>query len=157
VGFRAKCVRDAFLFSTATRPAPGGYLGLLEAVHLELRISMRKLTTHCRLSARLCPALRPPLMRCHAVTHKQKDGKLFSCLVAFQFPIHILAIYLPAILNSRLRGLHSFQLCITFLNNKFSGLQCCYVFCVETKNNGDFKNTNFRVFTQEFFFKIAVS
>ena len=77
VGFGAKCVRDAFLFSTATRPAPGGHLGLLGAAHLELRRSMRKLATLCRLAARLCPASRPPLMRCHAVTHKQKEGKVY--------------------------------------------------------------------------------
>jgi hypothetical protein len=36
------------------------------------------------------------------------------------------------------------------MNNKFSDLECTYVFCVETRINGDFNNTNFRIFMQDF-------
>lgn len=35
--------------------------------------------------------------------------------------------------------------------NKFSDLECSYVFCDETKINEDFKNKNFRVFMKGIF------
>ena len=54
----------------------------------------------------------------------------------------------------RLSGVDSFRPCTNFPNNKFSGLEYSYVFCVETKNNGNFKNTNFPVLMQEFIFKL---
>jgi len=66
-------------FSSPRRPdrRRGGHLGLLGDIHLELRRSMRKLPTHCHLAARLRPASRPPLISCHAVARKQKEGKLY--------------------------------------------------------------------------------
>jgi len=154
VGFGAKCVRDAFLFSTATRPAPGGgRLGLLGSVPLELRRSMLKLPTHCHLAARLCPASRPPLLRCHAVAHKQKEGRFyFLASLHFSFLSTALQNIVLVSFNPQLRGLDSFQHGTIFMNNKFIDLECSCVFCVETNNKGNFRSTNFRIFTQSFFY-----
>jgi hypothetical protein len=75
---------------------------------------------------------------------------LLSCLVAFQFPIHNFAIYLGGTLSPQSGDLGSFRICTAFMNDKFSDLECSCVFCVETKNTGNFKSTNFRVFMQGF-------
>lgn len=84
---------------TGAGEGEGGHIGLLGAVHSELRHSMRKLTIHCHLAARLImrPVSRPLsyVVMQRSVNNGGGGGTiLFSCYVVFQFPIHNFEIIL---------------------------------------------------------------